>query len=327
MSKSVSYAGAAALVLGLFTPVMKMPIVGNINLFANGQNLIGLALLALGAVAGGLALKDRDEDVIWPGAAALAILVYSFLRIEWTLVQMRQSLAKDLAGNPFANLAQAAASSIQIQWGSIALIGGAVALVYAGAKSRKRTGRSVLSIEDGAAKLVAAICLAVCVLVIGWDIWTKNHDAAPPPAASTANNLDPTSPASRLTHSTSSPEEARYAADHVKIYDLKAKYYDSLLDGRIPGVDFKVKNDGDRTLSEVDVRVIFYDAQGKPIGEEIYYPVLVTSDGFGEDNKPLRPNYIWRNEVGKFYSAKSIPSEWATGKVSAQVTKIEFAPN
>lgn len=109
----------------------------------------------------------------------------------------------------------------------------------------------------------------------------------------------------------------------ISIYDLKAKYYNSLLDGWVPGVLFKIKNNGDKTLTKVEVTIYFKDSSGNVIYEKDYNPVLVTDFSFG-DNKPLKPNYIWRNERGHFYSAKSVPEEWKVGSVEAKVTDIEF---
>ena len=108
------------------------------------------------------------------------------------------------------------------------------------------------------------------------------------------------------------------------LYGLKAKYYTTYLEEKIPGVEFKLKNQGDRILKEVEVTVYFKDANGTIIAEEDYHPVLVTKYSFSSDNKPLKPNYVWQMERGKFYKAKSVPSEWKAGAVSAKITNIEF---
>ena len=111
----------------------------------------------------------------------------------------------------------------------------------------------------------------------------------------------------------------------IKLYDLKAKLYSSYLDGKIPGVEFKIKNNGSRTLKEVEVTIYFKNSKGTIIAEEKYYPVLVTEYSYSRNNKPLRPNYIWQQEKGHFYTADSVPSEWKVGSVSANITNIEFA--
>ncbi len=120
-------------------------------------------------------------------------------------------------------------------------------------------------------------------------------------------------------------QEKKKYLSNVVLYDLKAKYYETYLEKKVPGVEFKLKNKGDRTLKEVEVTVYFKDANGTVIAEKQYHPVLVTKYSFGRNNKPLKPNYIWQMERGKFYKADSVPSEWKQGSVSANITNIEFA--
>jgi hypothetical protein len=120
--------------------------------------------------------------------------------------------------------------------------------------------------------------------------------------------------------------KAAYIQQHLVLYDVQAKYMDSVLDGKIPGVLFKLRNTGDRSLDRVKVTVYFKDASGAVIHEEDYYPVSVSDFSFG-DNKPLKPGYVWQMETGKFYEAKSVPSEWQEGSEDAKITDIEFSKN
>lgn len=110
----------------------------------------------------------------------------------------------------------------------------------------------------------------------------------------------------------------------VVLYDLQSKYYQTYLEERVPGVEFKIKNKGNRTLKEVEVTVYFKDSSGTIIAEKTYHPVLVTKYSFSSNNKPLKPNYIWQMERGKFYKADSVPTEWKEGTISAKITNIEF---
>lgn len=119
-------------------------------------------------------------------------------------------------------------------------------------------------------------------------------------------------------------EEKQAYVKNVVLYDLKAMYYKTYLEEKVPGVKFKLKNKGNRTLKKVEVTVYFKDANGTIIAEEDYHPVLVTEYSFIGDNKPLKPNYIWQMERGKFYKADSVPSEWKEGAASAKITNIEF---
>lgn len=329
-NKGFAFGGAGALVIGLFTPIVTLPFLGTVNLFNNGTNVVALVLLALAAIAAGLALKDREPDVIWPGAAAALILIYYFLKLQYTLSQMRGDLAKSLEGNPLAGIAQTAMSSIQLQWGWIVLALGAGLLIYAGVTARKASGSRLASTEDRVGKVIAIAAVVLLVFAVAWD-WIGKPRTAAPPDATPGKAMDPVAGSSSLPGTDDgkpSAEEAAYIRDNLRLYDLRGKYYESVLDGTVPGVDFKIKNNGNRTLNRVKVRVVFQDKEGKPIAEEEYNPVWVVQGGYSaDDNKPLRPNYIWQNEPEKFYTAKSVPSEWAEGKVTATISDIEFAPN
>jgi hypothetical protein len=110
--------------------------------------------------------------------------------------------------------------------------------------------------------------------------------------------------------------------ENIQLYELKSKYHETYFDGKVPGVTFKLKNNGNRTLKRVEVTVYFKDSDGNIIFEEDYLPVLVSEYSFN-DNKPLKPNYVW--SLGdKFYKAEKVPSEWKVGSVSAKITDIEF---
>jgi hypothetical protein len=120
-------------------------------------------------------------------------------------------------------------------------------------------------------------------------------------------------------------EQRAYIRDNLALYDLRSKYYESMVDGKVPGVEFKLKNNGDRALSRVDVTVYFKDESGSVIFEKSYSPVLVSEYSFSGNNDPLKPGYIWQQERGRFYSAKDVPTEWAEGSVEAAITRIEFS--
>lgn len=117
--------------------------------------------------------------------------------------------------------------------------------------------------------------------------------------------------------------EKEYINNYLELYDFKASMTQSILDGKIPGVVFKLKNKGDKTLDEVVVTVYFKDGENKTIAEETYYPIN-TQSTFDKNHGPLKPGYIWQMEPRKFYQAKSVPSEWKPGNAEAKITSIHF---
>jgi hypothetical protein len=122
------------------------------------------------------------------------------------------------------------------------------------------------------------------------------------------------------------PQTARKTAnaeyiDKVKLYDFQARYIKA---NWVPGITFKLKNEGNKTLKRVEVTVYFRDASGNIITEETFNPVLVSSLGLN-DNKPLRPGYIWEIERGKVLTAPAVPTEWVEGRAEAKITSVEIA--
>ncbi len=118
--------------------------------------------------------------------------------------------------------------------------------------------------------------------------------------------------------------EAAYIDEYVELYDLSARYIDTYSSENVPGVQFKLRNNGDRTLDRVEVVVYFKDSNGNIITEEDFLPVAANVV-FSENNTPLRPGYIWQMESGKFYTADRVPSEWMEGSIEAEVREITFA--
>ena len=185
-------------------------------------------------------------------------------------------------------------------------------------------------ISHGIAILLLSVVMPP-VLFLGLGVTRTMEVLAPSNDSSTASQSAMKSMSTTETQSVAdvqpiepSPEEL-YIQDLLELSDFQARYIESVSKGRIPGVTFKLRNNGDQTLEEVKVVVFFKDAFGSVIAEEDYLPVLASEYNFSGDKKPLKSGYIWQMEQGKFYSAKSVPTEWAEGAAEAMVTEIRFA--
>ncbi len=82
------------------------------------------------------------------------------------------------------------------------------------------------------------------------------------------------------------------------------------------GVFGELKNNGNRSLKEVEITIYYLDKDGNAIFENKYSPVRTTRY-FGNNN-PLKPNYS--QEFGYKLDA---PSDWS-GNIRVEVTNIEF---
>ena len=121
------YGSSALLILGTFMPIVSLPMVGTLTYFANGQGDGWLVLVCAAAAIVLTAL--RKFKFVWiPGGIALILLIVVFARIMGVINEARAAL-DNLEGNPFKGLAESLVGSVQIQFGWIVLVIGALGLV------------------------------------------------------------------------------------------------------------------------------------------------------------------------------------------------------
>ena len=113
-----------------------------------------------------------------------------------------------------------------------------------------------------------------------------------------------------------------YMKDKIRIYDLELRYMKSVLNGKVPGLTLKIKNEGNQTISYLKLNLFFKDRNGNVIHEEAYTPINTKS--LFDPDKPLKPGYIWQNEKGTFSAFKSVPGEWVEGSFAFEIADLEF---
>jgi hypothetical protein len=85
------------------------------------------------------------------------------------------------------------------------------------------------------------------------------------------------------------------------------------------GVFGEIKNEGDRTLKEVELTIYCLNPAGKRVFEKPFRPVLVSEFSFGDSNQPLKPGYSRQFGV----KVNDAPSDWSK-KVDVKVTSLQF---
>jgi hypothetical protein len=142
--------GAAALLLGFFCPIMRLPIIGSMSYLS----FIGLlvregavsemtisAFLVLAAV--GVAVITaaiKQPPLFWiPGIGGACATLLTVGKYLWMQGEMAQRMKKDLDGNPFAGLAKAMVQSVSLDFGiGVIVIGAGLFIAAAVIKSAKR---------------------------------------------------------------------------------------------------------------------------------------------------------------------------------------------
>lgn len=128
----VGLAGALVLFVGVFAPLVSVPIMGSMNYFQNGKG-DGVVILVFAGISVLLCLTRRYKGLWLTGAGSIAVLLFTFVNFQNKLGGMKAQMDRDLAGNPFRGLADVAVQSVQLQWGWAVLIVGAVILMIAAA--------------------------------------------------------------------------------------------------------------------------------------------------------------------------------------------------
>jgi len=120
--------GAAVMAFGVFMPLMTGPFGMNVNYFSNGQG-DGAFVLGLAVCSAVLVLFKRFALLWATGGLSFGVIAYAFFEIRSRIAEVKSSMDADLQGNPFRGLADAAMSSVQMQWGWMVLVAGAVLIL------------------------------------------------------------------------------------------------------------------------------------------------------------------------------------------------------
>jgi hypothetical protein len=168
--------GAVLLFIGVFLPIVRLPIIGSMNYFQSGRG-DGVLVLVMMAVAVLLLLRRRFVWLMLPGACVLTGLALALISLQSRISELRSSQAHDLDNNPFRGLAEAFTQSIQLEYGWAVLVLGAVALISAAILAAKAglgsTRKPVM------ATIISAGAIAIIAFVV-WAIpWVKLYLEGP----------------------------------------------------------------------------------------------------------------------------------------------------
>lgn len=132
--------GSIVLFIGVFTPIVSVPIMGNMNYFQNGKG-DGTLILILALVSLVLVLTKKYKGLWFTGVGSLAVMAFTFINFQMKMSDMKTQMESELAGNPFRGLADMAMQSVQLQWGWALLIVGA-GLVIASAAMKDESNEN-----------------------------------------------------------------------------------------------------------------------------------------------------------------------------------------
>ncbi len=130
--KLLGVAGSVILFLGVFMPIVSLPMVGNVNFFQNGEG-DGTLILLIALLSILFSLREAFKWLWFTGVASVGILLLTLIAFHSRIGLVKQQMESQLADNPFRGLADIALQSVQLQWGWAVLMVGAVMIVAAAA--------------------------------------------------------------------------------------------------------------------------------------------------------------------------------------------------
>ncbi len=129
-------AGSIILFIGVFMPLVSVPIAGNINYIGNGKG-DGIVVLILAVVSLLFVLTKKYKGLWLTGLGSLGMMLFTFINFQSKLSQAKTDVQSELAGNPFRDVADAAIESVHLQWGWAILLVGAALVIASPVMARK----------------------------------------------------------------------------------------------------------------------------------------------------------------------------------------------
>lgn len=151
-------AGAFLLALGVFLPIIRIPIAGSQNYFQNGQG-DGAIIILLAIVVIGFVIMRRNNWLWLPGMLSLTLVGFTLFSLVVLLREIRQSITAEMENSLFGGLATLFLESIQVEWGWIALVTGALMILGAAYFGRYGNWRR---------HLAASLMISVGVVLMLW---------------------------------------------------------------------------------------------------------------------------------------------------------------
>jgi len=135
LKRRLGVTGSALLSVGVFCPIVSLPIVGKMNYFDNGEGG-GTIILVFAIATAVLSLVERFPLLWLTGLGSIGQLAITYFEFQSKLSDAKSKL-HDLPANPFTGIATLVVRSVQIEWGFAVLVVGALFVLAAAAISQE----------------------------------------------------------------------------------------------------------------------------------------------------------------------------------------------
>ncbi len=163
--------GAIILFIGVFTPIVSVPIMGTMNYFQNGKG-DGAIVLVLAVISLLAILTRKDAILFFTSIGCLGALTFTFVNFKVSMDRLLGQAAG--TDDVFSGLAHLAVQSVQLQWGWAVLIVGAcltLAPLFVKSVPEDTSLTQFFKLAAGwrvAAGVISGLCAATIIAVSVW---------------------------------------------------------------------------------------------------------------------------------------------------------------
>lgn len=140
--------GSIILFVGVFMPIISLPMIGNVNYFNNGKG-DGTIILILAVISFVLVLSKNYKWLWFTGLGSLGMLLFTFVTFQLGMSKAKAVIEAKLEGNVFRGLTDMSMQSFQIQWGwALLIVGAALVVASASLKEESKTESNKSSFDS-----------------------------------------------------------------------------------------------------------------------------------------------------------------------------------
>lgn len=183
--------GSPILFVGVFVPIVSVPIMGNLNYFQNGKGDSSL-ILVLAIISFVLTLMHNYRGLWFTSGGALLVMLLTFMNFHSKIDELKTELGGGTGYGLFRGLADMAVQSIQLQWGWALLL---AAAPIGGATITPQTIRLLtrnLNLPTINCMPVLVGLGGLVILFLTGVLWNMHGGSSPVSTASTASQTDQT---------------------------------------------------------------------------------------------------------------------------------------
>lgn len=138
--------GSILLLIGVFLPIVQIPIVGSVALFV-GLKSYGSIVLLLAVLSFFLILYNQAKTLLLAGTTALSLILYNLYKANEYVNRIQDKAEAQINDSMFGGLAVAMSQSVKLEFGWLFLIAGSICILSAATAINKECQVDSVEIE------------------------------------------------------------------------------------------------------------------------------------------------------------------------------------